>query len=715
MNVDLGGLTFDKHNETHLTKNVEDNEFSMKSRIAEGNAKNGVLICPTCSQILRTEGFLCCKSPLPCEYCARRLQAELDGERYTVTKTNKKYNDGKRRDKRRRSYKSSGKLKFEQLIEQEDEERTTNKEWPQNPTADLKNEIEQLEAEERRIEMEKKRKDLLAKKEQREKEKKEKEAEEQKLKELYKTLTEKYKKEFPRGTPLVCACEKGCVEDVEGMIRGARAAGMDVTAMVSEVGTSSNGSSHTPLIAAAFCEHSTIIEILLQCNADTATTDDYGANALHIAAGNNNKTTTIVQLLLNNMKLEDINNHKTRHGKTPLDHCYNYNKSFIKQQLIDLIRQKGGKEKRELAAEAEIKRIRLLSEKELKELYKTLTEKYKKEFPKGTPLICACEKGRVEDVEGMIRGARAAGMDVTAMVSEVGTSSNGGGNGTPLMAAACYEHSTIIEILLQCNADTATTDDYGANALHYACTNKTTTTIVQLLLNNMKLEDINNHKTRHGKTPLDLCYNYNKSSIKQQLIDLIRQKGGKEKRELAAEAEIKRIRLLSEKELKELYKTLTEKYKKEFPKGTPLICACEKGRVEDVEGMIRGARAAGMDVTAMVSEVGTDSYGYISSTPLMVAALFEHSTIIEILLQCNADTATTTNFGSNALHTAAEYNKTTTTTVQLLLNNMKLEDINRINTDGNTPLDRCYCTNSSIKQQLIDLIRQKGGKRESEL
>ena len=158
-------------------------------------------------------------------------------------------------------------------------------------------------------------------------------------------MTDVYKKVFPQGTPLVCACEKGRVEDVEGMIRGARAAGMDVTAMVSEVGTSSNGSSHTPLTVAAMNEHSTIIEILLQYNADTATTN-YGENALHYAAANN-KTTTTVQLLLNNMKLEDIN-HKTTSGYTPLDRCYDYNNSSIKQQLIDLIRQKGGKRASEL-------------------------------------------------------------------------------------------------------------------------------------------------------------------------------------------------------------------------------------------------------------------------------------------------------------------------------------------------------------------------------
>ena len=71
----------------------------------------------------------------------------------------------------------------------------------------------------------------------------------------------------------------------------------------------------------------------------------------------------------------------------------------------------------------------------------------------------------------------------------------------------------------------------------------------------------------------------------------------------------------------------------------------------------------------------------------MAAAKYEHSTIIEILLQYNADTATTTNYGHNALHYAAQYNKRTTTTVQLLLNNMKLEDINHKDTDGNTPLD----------------------------
>ena len=174
---------------------------------------------------------------------------------------------------------------------------------------------------------------------------------------------------------------------------------------------------------------------------------------------------------------------------------------------------------------------------------------------------------------------------------------------------------------------------------------------------------------------------------------------------------------------KQLY-LLYKRYKNEFPDGTPFVCACEEGRVEDVNQFLNlhrfhayidvGTANAGMDVTAMVSEIGTNSYGY-SFTPLMMAAAYEHSTIIEILLQYNADTATTDDYGCNALHWAAQYNTTTTTTVQLLLNNMKLEDINHKTTSGYTPLDCCYYNDSSIRQQLIDLIRQKGGKRKSEL
>ena len=69
-------------------------------------------------------------------------------------------------------------------------------------------------------------------------------------------------------------------------------------------------------------------------------------NPLHFAAENNKKNTELIELLLTNMPLNSINK-KNSYGFTPLDEAY-YNKSPIKQKIIDLIRSKGGKREEEL-------------------------------------------------------------------------------------------------------------------------------------------------------------------------------------------------------------------------------------------------------------------------------------------------------------------------------------------------------------------------------
>ena len=71
------------------------------------------------------------------------------------------------------------------------------------------------------------------------------------------------------------------------------------------------------------------------------------------------------------------------------------------------------------------------------------------------------------------------------------------------------------------------------------------------------------------------------------------------------------------------YKSLEQKYKNEFPNGTPLVVACEKGRLEDVETFVN----AGMDV----NELGKDSIDN-SRTPLMAAAVYERTTVVSYLL-----------------------------------------------------------------------------------
>merc|ERR1719263_1492026 len=141
----------------------------------------------------------------------------------------------------------------------------------------------------------------------------------------------KYEREFPKGTPLVCACEKGRFEDVELLITGRNDVNgsngnnnnMTLKEYVNQVGKSSGGYEETPLIAAAENEHFQIVKYLIeQGEADPNIADSYGENALHRAAGNNEKDTELIELLLTNMTLTSINK-KDIYGRTPLDWAYN--------------------------------------------------------------------------------------------------------------------------------------------------------------------------------------------------------------------------------------------------------------------------------------------------------------------------------------------------------------------------------------------------------
>ena len=168
-------------------------------------------------------------------------------------------------------------------------------------------------------------------------------------------------------------------------------------------------------------------------------------------------------------------------------------------------------------------------------------------------------------------------------------------------------------------------------------------------------------------------------------------------------------------------KALKTKYKKEFPDGTPIVCACEKGRFEDVKLLITGHNDVNgsngnnnnnMTLKEYVNQEGTTSRDY-RFTPLMIAARFEHFQIVKYLIeQCEADPNIAGSYGQNALHWAAEKNKKDTKLIELLLTHMSLTSINKKNEDwGSTPLDVAYYNNKSpIKQKIIDLIRSKGGK-----
>eukprot|EP00942_MAST-04A_sp_MAST-4A-sp1_P003849 g3849.t1 len=113
--------------------------------------------------------------------------------------------------------------------------------------------------------------------------------------------------------------------------------------MVSQVGRDRYGNECTPLMAAAGNEHVQLAEHLIeQGEADPNIADSYGCNALHVAARYNRTTTELIQLLLTHMPLDSINK-KNGWGRTPLDNAYRNNRSPIRQEIIALLRSKGGK------------------------------------------------------------------------------------------------------------------------------------------------------------------------------------------------------------------------------------------------------------------------------------------------------------------------------------------------------------------------------------
>ena len=161
---------------------------------------------------------------------------------------------------------------------------------------------------------------------------------------------------------------------------------------------------------------------------------------------------------------------------------------------------------------------------------------YKKEFPDGTPLVCACEKGRFDDVKLFItyHDEDSSGMTLSEMVNQVGKTSRGY-DGIALIRAAKYEHFNVVQYLLQHGeADPSITDKYGLGPLHYAAaSNQINIDLIKVLLENMAMAGnyINQKSKKGGGTALDAAYG-NASAIKQQIVDLIIKYGGKRGSEL---------------------------------------------------------------------------------------------------------------------------------------------------------------------------------------
>ena len=159
---------------------------------------------------------------------------------------------------------------------------------------------------------------------------------------------------------------------------------------------------------------------------------------------------------------------------------------------------------------------------------------------------------------------------------------------------------------------------------------------------------------------------------------------------------------------------LKQKYKKEFPKGTPIVVMCEKGRLEDLKLFLKlfvachDVDGTGVSVKKLLEEVGKNSYGNEMNT-LIASAYGERPEVLVQLLKYDVNTAITNNIG-NALHYSAGGNNKSTRCIESLLKKMSLESINKKDKWGLTPLDYAYYNHSPIQNDIVQLIRQHGGK-----
>jgi len=158
-------------------------------------------------------------------------------------------------------------------------------------------------------------------------------------------LVRKYKKKSKLIiTPLVYACQYGNKKAVEAIINTYTKNGKKLKRLLNQEGNNAFGVPMTPLQAAVWYSHPSIVKYLLHKGADVSVTDKKGRNILHIIVRFNSskKLVKIVEILLSNMSYCDINRKATFDGQTPYDYAFKFNKSEVKDEIIELISKHGG-------------------------------------------------------------------------------------------------------------------------------------------------------------------------------------------------------------------------------------------------------------------------------------------------------------------------------------------------------------------------------------
>ncbi len=167
---------------------------------------------------------------------------------------------------------------------------------------------------------------------------------------FFEELRRKYRREFPKGTPFICACHYDArLNDVEIFVRYHNILNdekLSLCQMINQVGKTINGlpsDLHSPLMISVHCEQRKVVQFLLcLSDIDLSVTNAAGINAFHYAALNERSVDILIMLLNHKSTTAAIINHEDDHGNTPLDYAYAINNSYIKDKIVNLLIDFGG-------------------------------------------------------------------------------------------------------------------------------------------------------------------------------------------------------------------------------------------------------------------------------------------------------------------------------------------------------------------------------------